>query len=171
MSEHKNPSPYISCNILASLLSICSKYCRTELFIDTQIYILSAYDELLLRPMFNFLMILIAPVPLRPDFGCFSRPTVGKLFAWPDFGRVFRLTVGQSFAWPDFGFVFRLTVGQLFARPDFGCFSRPTVGQSFAWPDFGRVSRPTVGKSLRTVVLSDLFGCVPGGRNPDVEND
>jgi len=24
---------------------------------------------------------------------------------------------------------------------------------------------------LRTVVLSDLFGCVPGGRNHDVEND
>lgn len=70
--------------------------------------------------MFNFLMILIAPVPL-----------------WPDFGRYFR----------------------------------PTVGQLFAWPDFGRFFRPTVGKSLRTVVLSDLLGCVPGGRNPDVEND
>ena len=40
-----------------------------------------------------------------------------------------------------------------------------------ARPDFGRFSRPTVGKSLRTVVLSDLLGCVPGGRNPDVEND
>jgi len=104
--------------------------------------------------MFNFLMILIAPVPLRPDFGCFFRPTVGQSFAQPDFGRVFRPIVGKLFPWPDFGFVSRLTVMQL-----------------FPWPDFGCVSRPIVGKSLRTVVLSDLFGCVPGGRNHDVEND
>ena len=67
----------------------------------------------------------------RPDFGCFSRPTVGKSFPWPDFGFVFRPTVMQSFPWPDFGCFSRLTVGQSFAWPDFGCFFRLTCVQRF----------------------------------------
>ena len=76
----------------------------------------------------------------RPDFGRFSRPTVGQSFARPDFGCFSRPIVGKLFPWPDFGRVSRPIVGQSFAQPDFGCFFRPTVMQSFPWPDFGRFS-------------------------------